>query len=425
MHRWRWRPLRISVSPSAWRPLCLRLGQLCLLRPDLDLGAHGHHQHHPHKYNNRIHHSIIISNSSNRTHDIKHMNSEWKQLKAYQHHLEPVNSRSDRINIIRGLGSKTPSLFSFNSRNQPFSIYLRSTVMPPRDIHKLHPCRIPFLAPAIVWIEKNEPVVRWRDCVELFAGQHEITTAVREKGLKGIAYDVKYTPHSDWNNIITDRGFQRALQLVLEVRCFGSVWAAPVCGPWVFICRAGTGRTAWQPEGDRSNKRVKDANVMVIHVVIILLVAWYRNLNMFTEQPQGSLMGEFTPMREFISSCLPLSCSTFLGAFGAPSAKPVLIRSTAMGVQTLARKRPQNLERLADNINGRVNGKSAKLKESSAYPKEFGQYVAAIIKKASLAPSIRELFWDGAANMCARSLNVRSSSQAGQKRPRATSAVPK
>ena len=278
----------------------------------------------------------------------------------------------------------------------------------PRDISNLHPSLVQFLAPALAWIEKEEkenPILRWRHCVELFAGAHEISTAVQGQGLNAIAYDLKYTPCSDWNNIIKNEGFHRAMRLVLEVRPFGTAWAAPVCGPWVFICRHGTGRTVFQPEGDRDVKRVRMSNLMVIHVVIILLVAWYRNLTIFTEQPQGSLMSEFSPMREFISSCMPYSCHTFLGAFGASTPKPVVIRSSTQHIAGLARKRPRDLETLAETKDGKVNGKSSQLKQSAAYPKAFGEAVATIVKKVFEDPSLTEVFWSDAASILAEQVS--------------------
>lgn len=147
--------------------------------------------------------------------------------------------------------------------------------------------------------------------------------------MSAIAYDCKYTPFSDWNNIIKNRGFHRALRLVLEVKPFGSVWAAPVCRPWICICLYGIGRTIFELHGDRRSNMVRDFNVMVTHVVIILLVAWYHNLDIFTEQPQGRLMSGLMPMREFIVARLPYSCSTLL------CFEPVVIRSTTKDVVLL------------------------------------------------------------------------------------------
>ena len=83
-------------------------------------------------------------------------------------------------------------------------------------------------------------------------------------------------------------------------------------------------------------------------------------------------------MNYVIKHCLPYKVLTYLGAFGAESAKPVLIWSSLQEVEQLKRARPNNLEKLTTRDGDQVTGKNKMLKLSQAYPEGFGKAVSEI-----------------------------------------------
>lgn len=248
-----------------------------------------------------------------------------------------------------------------------------------RSLDDLDTILLPWAIAAQEFIKDNEPPRRFRQVVELFAGQAEISMAADQvHHLHTVAFDNKYHANGI-NNIIKRQGFTRAARLIMECLPGASVWAAPVCGPWVFICRKGTQRTKADAHGDLGNPRVRRANVMVMHVVILLLIAWLRNLHLWIEQPVSSLMNYFSPFGEFLRSCVKHNVVTYLGApdFGADTAKPIQVWSSSREVEKLKRNKPKLSKRLVHNADdGSVHGNKSLLKDSSAYPKGFGLAVA-------------------------------------------------
>ena len=91
----------------------------------------------------------------------------------------------------------------------------------------------------------------------------------------------------------------------------------------------------------------------------------------------------FSPMKEFIQHCLKFSCVTYAGAFGAPTCKPFIIRSTSSLVHKLNRPKPKNLATLCyyDAARESTTGNKRDLSSSQAYPYKFGDAVAELFKE--------------------------------------------
>ena len=253
-----------------------------------------------------------------------------------------------------------------------------------RSFDDLDPVLVPWALALQDYVAEHSHVKRTRHVIEFFAGQAEISVAANNKGMSVVAYDRKYNMNSNINHFIRQEGFSRALELVLSVVPGGSLWGAPVCGPWVFICRKGTDRSLDNPAGNLKNPRVQNSNRMVVYLTIVFLLGWMRNLHLFIEQPRSSLMRHFTPFRELLKSCLPHETTSYLGHedFGGESPKPITLHSDTERIAELKRKPPMSTTvRLASkSADGSVNGKTALLTSSSAYPRGFGRAVASLMK---------------------------------------------
>jgi hypothetical protein len=232
--------------------------------------------------------------------------------------------------------------------------------------------------PILRTIDLSEIQPRY-DGVELFAGECAITNGCLGRGLDCKAFDKRFAPIMD---IVTVDGFKLALKYVLSLKPNGCVWAAPECKTWVFIGRKGTGRTSSNPYGHSWKKRIKDANTIADHTIALLTVAWLRGNDFFLEQPTSSLM-TYVPYFEALREiAMKQSCRTYLGSFGARSAKPVDIYSSTDMVKSLARGIPRNMFKLTagGGKSGKrwVTGKRMELSKSAAYPLAFGWAVAAL-----------------------------------------------
>ena len=235
-----------------------------------------------------------------------------------------------------------------------------------------------LLSSLLPLVEELEPVVRDLDLLELFGGEQMITREARKASLEARAFDKRYAKDGS-QDLLLQQGFRTALAKVLRVKEHGTVWGAPWCGPWTFINRSGTGRSRNNPAGDPTVERVAYSNKLTTLLVMLFLVAWARSVNIIMEQPCSSLMRFYSPMKEFLETCMTFSQSTYLGAFGAPSVKPIMLFGSSDGIKALARSRPTGLLKLTRKENGRVNGDATALRASQAYPRGFGTAVAKVI----------------------------------------------
>ena len=244
-------------------------------------------------------------------------------------------------------------------------------------------------------IEQHDPVTRTIHSLELFAGSAEYSNACARLNLKAVAYDKLYSDQvgTQDNDLTTEAGFARALELVLQVVPHGSLWAAPVCSTWGFVGRKGSFRTKESAVGDESVPRIRYANKMVYNLCLLLLAAYLIGLNIFVEQPHGSLMAHFWPFSD-LARLLRYKITTYLHAFGHRTMKGLCIWSTRKDASNLRRKKPKEYETLCRKHDKGTTGKVKALKESQAYPRAFGEAVAEITLAALHECDMHDLFAD-------------------------------
>ena len=88
-----------------------------------------------------------------------------------------------------------------------------------------------------VWVASS--VVRDLDCAELWCGVGAIFRAAAVSGLRSHGFDKARETADD---ILTQEGFFRALQLTLRLSLGGLLWLAPVCASWVSLNLVNTKR---------------------------------------------------------------------------------------------------------------------------------------------------------------------------------------
>jgi len=259
-----------------------------------------------------------------------------------------------------------------------------------RSLDDLEPQLVPLLVSVQQLIPKKQ-IARTTDSLELFSGERAITNAATRAGLLAFGFD-KLDGTGQENNILSKKGFKRALDLVLSIKPGGFLWAAPECSTYVWVSRSKTGRDQFNPDGDVSRKNIDAANRMVSRLTSLLLVAWTRNVHIFLEQPISSVMNFLTPLAEFLTSCLLFCTCTWLGAFGCETPKPIKVWATVKDVVALKRPRPEDKTTLVKKSNGRTYGKPDELKQSSAYPIRFGLAVANLYLKLKTEDRFSAMF---------------------------------
>jgi hypothetical protein len=105
---------------------------------------------------------------------------------------------------------------------------------------------------------------------------------------------------SKLQNILLDVGFVIVVQKVSMVRSTGIVVIAPVCGSFSWMSRHSSGRTVLEPLGNLRSLKVKEGNMMVSRVILILMLIMARGSVFVMEQPAGSILPSHPRFEAFI-----------------------------------------------------------------------------------------------------------------------------
>ena len=218
--------------------------------------------------------------------------------------------------------------------------------------------------------------------VELFSGEQAISHGVRAQSFPAGSFDKRY--HVD-EDLSTAKGFSLALIFVLQIARFGMLWGAPVCSSWVWVSRSRTGRSRQNALGNLRHLSVQVANRMVEYTTLLFVIAYWRGVAIYLEQPQSSVMPWYPCVRalfEYVDMTrLPVS----LGSYGGDSAKPVFIWTSETNVRihyrikTSGTQKVDPLKRKAlcvRSSTGAVTGNKKALKDSQHYPTSFGLTIA-------------------------------------------------
>lgn len=243
-------------------------------------------------------------------------------------------------------------------------------------------CTRPAFLPAWVWplIEPCLHCSRDLDALELFAGQAQITLALQQAGFSMRAVDAD-SGHAE-GNLLSYRGFQSALKLIMSLKPKGLLWLAPPCSSWVYMS------SSWHKRDTKNQHRgatrwcdIREANSLGCVVAILVLVAYWREVWYILEQPKGSKLLKFRPLRKALQTTEAKALTTYLRSFctSFPILKPLTLCYTAPWAAFLARPMPAKGNAstqvyVKDATTGQVTGKAC-LADTAAYPAEFAAAV--------------------------------------------------
>jgi hypothetical protein len=240
------------------------------------------------------------------------------------------------------------------------------------------------LVPRIMWnlchaIVSKIGLQREVNAVEFFAGQKAVTLAFQARGWAAVPFELLDDPAV--YDFMSDKGFLLAITFVLSLKHGGFLLGAPVCSTWVWMSRFSTGRSEASPMAWESKcSAVWGANQMVSRFVLLLRLAEALGALWVFEQPVNSLMQRHDRFQELFSALNVRRTSWYLGDFGAQSKKPTWLYSNKslapLAAWRSGEPRTNSWRQLVatSTVNGKraVTGLKCELKESQAYPHEFG-----------------------------------------------------
>jgi hypothetical protein len=166
-------------------------------------------------------------------------------------------------------------------------------------------------------------------------------------------------------------------------------WMASQCSSWVILCRYNSKRSdANQYLGDIDKPFVQAGNSLMAITSLLFFLARLIDVNPVVEQPLNSCMGKAPPFSTVLKFDASIRTSTYLEAFGAPSAKPLQLwhsndslSSIKRTINMRNRAGREKLYTVSDSPRRRFSGKKKDLKQSQQYPWQFGLAVVKIITR--------------------------------------------
>lgn len=246
-------------------------------------------------------------------------------------------------------------------------------------VRLMPPVLIALLGCAWPFIKSLGDVQRDIDAIELHCGMRAITTNIGKLGMMCIGLDKK---QGDDQDIATDVGLQTHLSMLMRVRARGLCWSAQECKTLIWTGRAQTGRDKEHPGGDIRNPKVKNANRQVACLVIVLVLAWLRDVSTCSENPSSTLLHLLKPYADWLQFVCggARATRTYMGAFAGETPKPLHLWGNWCMTRRMQRTSPAECsKRLVDKGKRWTNGKQADLAASAAYTDEFGHEVARLL----------------------------------------------
>lgn len=229
------------------------------------------------------------------------------------------------------------------------------------------------------------------DLVEIFSGEKAVTNGLMMFSFKGMAIDHDMGPNYD---ILTTDGFFLCLLAVLSIKRGGLLWMAPPCSSWVWMSRGSTGRRPHDPMGDASIPNVQAQNKLACRVANLMYVASRRGVRTIIEQPLSSLFWKHPRVAKMLERFSFQSVTTQLGAYGAESLKPIILRYTVpwgaklrkqMSTKDKARLKMSEKKtyKVRTDKAGKLvtDGVKKNLKATQAYPPGFGNTVGLLMRQ--------------------------------------------
>ena len=140
--------------------------------------------------------------------------------------------------------------------------------------------------------------------------------------------------------MMSDKGFLNHLYFTQKLFPFTSTQHhGVVCSPFVWLCRASTGRDEEYPTGFPS-ARNKHHTVMVNRSALIILIGWSKFIGEMYEQPGSSVMPHMPRLQKAARFIGMTETNTFLGSFGGETSKEIRLFCDRPFVQTRPNQRP-------------------------------------------------------------------------------------
>jgi len=232
---------------------------------------------------------------------------------------------------------------------------------------------------SVLWQQVQDEPDGKLHAADIFCGRGNLTAAFRAFGMACACMDRATSPDTD--DVLTDIGKGKLLQMVVNLAPGGVLWLAPECKSWIWLSRRTSKRCSENADGDTSVTSVAEANAVARLLADVCRTCYALGVQYVIENPRSSVLFTYPPIEAMLRATDARSVAVDLGRAGATSPKPLVLWGTACWLDRLAgtiRRRPalSQPRRLTEATGRFVNGKKTDLEHSAAYPRVFGTIVA-------------------------------------------------
>ena len=227
----------------------------------------------------------------------------------------------------------------------------------------------------------SHPKEHDKKCLEYWSGSGMITLFHLRKGMAAKQFDKKHAGEYDCTTPVGLRLWLDAI--VYEAASDATVWIATECSSFSGVCRAVSKRHKNNEYvGDCSRAFVVNGNKQMLVASILFFISWLISLHPIVEQPKPSCMQKARPLKDVLEFTGASCTNTWLGAFGAPTPKPLQLWHPQENIfHRLKRRKPLNkLESLVTTMprtsastrkDMAFTGRKVAMKNSQVYPPRF------------------------------------------------------
>lgn len=221
------------------------------------------------------------------------------------------------------------------------------------------------------------------DFAEVFCGVGNLTREMIRGGFRGSGFD---NVHSSLHDALTGDGLRLIIDAVTSLKRKGLLWLGTPCSSFVVLCRCQSQRSAAnQWLGDTTRRFVMCGNALMEASALLYFLASSLQLLAVLEQPGSSCMACAPSMAGVLEFFGASRFSTYLGAFGASSLKPLSIYSNSSWFEALHCAKPTGMASEAELVvrsGSQFTGCKEELHQSQVYPVLFGRAVMKICREA-------------------------------------------
>ena len=241
-----------------------------------------------------------------------------------------------------------------------------------------------FSVPLILWntlamlFDVMGVIPRDLHCLDMFAGEESVRKAWTNRGYAAIGYEI--LKGGETMDLNSGAGWVTAVIFIMRLVLNGfSSWGT-VCSSWIWVCLSTSKRTKENPLGDTDKAFVVNGNTMVARMSALLLLLEARGCVWLLEQPATSIMPRHPYLAWVIRNTSRIfTVTTSMGAFGAPTRKPTILRGNRWWIERLRRTAPRlpqstTTTRNTNPVTGRLEVTGTKdLKATQVYPPGYGE----------------------------------------------------